>query len=172
MAYNSTANIANALGISYAGRTIADPKSISAHASDKIYGQFNLTEDQNQLLWLTRRSYMADLIDATSASDVQAVSGSMHINAGYAGGRSNFILPAAAAGLVCEFCNCQANGMRITAATGDTITNGDQTSIAAGYIQCIGTGSAANKGGIKLLAVDSTKWIAVSAAYDWEVETA
>ncbi len=73
-----------------------------------------------------------------------------------------FVLPAAAAGLNYEFIVTDADGLRVTAASGDTIRVTISVSAAAGNIASTQIGAT-----LKLRAVDTTQWIATSINGDW-----
>jgi hypothetical protein len=75
-------------------------------------------------------------------------------------------LPAAAADLRLEFIVQDDDGIRVTAAAGDTIRLGDKVTIAAGYIESTEIGAA-----VSLVAVNATEWIATSIVGNWTVET-
>ena len=80
--------------------------------------------------------------------------------------RNYHTLSSAVAGLAFEFVVQDSDGMRIVAAAGDTIRVAATASAAAGYIQNATVGSA-----IRLLAVNSTEWIAVSYVGTWTVDS-
>ena len=73
-------------------------------------------------------------------------------------------LPTASAGLQYTFVVQDANGIRITASTGDTIALNDSVSSAAGYIESTDISAS-----VTLLAINATEWIAVSVRGDWSV---
>ncbi len=77
-------------------------------------------------------------------------------------------LPAAAAGLKFRFYVQDSDGLRVTAASGDTIRVYPEVSIAGGYVESTLIGAA-----ITLLAINATEWVAVavSGAGIWGVET-
>ncbi|MCY2930405.1 MAG: hypothetical protein NTV86_13075 [Planctomycetota bacterium] len=83
-----------------------------------------------------------------------------------ASARAYNTLPSAAAGLAFDFIVSDADGMRITAVTGDTIRVGEGVSSSGGYIQNATIGSA-----IRLVAVNATEWIAVSTVGTWTVDS-
>ena len=65
-------------------------------------------------------------------------------------------LPAAAAGLHFFFDVVDDDGLRINAASGDTIRLGDTTCASAGYFESVRIGSS-----VHLVAVDADNWVAV-----------
>ncbi len=73
-------------------------------------------------------------------------------------------LPTASAGLEYTFIVQDADGMRVTAATGDTIRISTNVSASAGYVESYGIGAC-----VKLLAINSTEWIATSVVGVWSV---
>jgi len=77
-------------------------------------------------------------------------------------------LPSAAAGLIYAFVCNDDDGIRVTAAAGDTIRLGDSETAAAGYIACVNTGST-----VHLLAIDSDTWFAIGSGDNfthWSVD--
>lgn len=75
-------------------------------------------------------------------------------------------LPAAAAGIVFTFVLQDADGIRITAGSGDTIRVLSLVSPAAGYAESTTIGSA-----ITLVAINATEWVAISAVGTWTVSS-
>lgn len=75
-------------------------------------------------------------------------------------------LPSAVAGLAFEVVVQASDGVRVTAATGDTIRVAGSVSSTAGYIQNATVGSA-----IRLVAINATEWIAVSYVGTWTVDS-
>jgi len=82
-----------------------------------------------------------------------------------AGALNYHTLPTAVAGLTFTFVVDDANGIRITAASGDTIRIGATVSKAAGYIDSTTVGDT-----VVLIAVNATEWYAVPATGTWTVE--
>lgn len=75
-------------------------------------------------------------------------------------------LPSAAAGLCFTFIVQDTDGIRITAASGDTIRPGAvAASATAGFIRCATAG-----GSITLQAVNATEWMATSVIGTWTVD--
>ena len=68
-------------------------------------------------------------------------------------------LPTAAAGLFFSFIVEDAAGMRIVAATGDTIRVGASVSAAAGYLESTAAGDH-----VTLVAINAVEWVAISAS--------
>ena len=83
-----------------------------------------------------------------------------------AGALNYHTLPTAAAGLTFTFIVQDANGIRITANTGDTIRVAGTVSIAAGYTDSTTVGST-----ITLVAINITEWIVTSLTGAWDIET-
>ena len=81
-----------------------------------------------------------------------------------AGAENYNTLPSAVAGLKYTFICENANGIRATAAAGDTVRVGSNVSAAAGYARATTVGNA-----VTLVAVDSTQWIATSVVGVWTV---
>jgi hypothetical protein len=75
-----------------------------------------------------------------------------------------FVLPTAVAGLDFSFMVQDADGIRVTAAAGDTIQVGSALSAVAGKIESTATGSS-----VRLIALNATEWMAVSAVGTWTV---
>ena len=71
-------------------------------------------------------------------------------------------LPSATAGLVFQFVCQDADGIRITANTDDTIRVIDKVTAAAGYIESTTIGSV-----VTLVAINATEWIATSIHGVW-----
>lgn len=71
-------------------------------------------------------------------------------------------LPTAAAGYRFRFCCQDADGIRITAAGGDTIRVIDKVTAAAGYIESTTIGSV-----VLLEAINATEWFAMSIHGVW-----
>jgi hypothetical protein len=78
--------------------------------------------------------------------------------------RSDFVLPTAATGQKYTFYVPDADGIRVTAASGDTIRLGSAVSAAAGYAESTTIGSS-----ITLEAINATEWVAVSLIGTWSV---
>ena len=76
-------------------------------------------------------------------------------------------LPAAVAGLQFTFVVQDTNGMRITAAAGDTIRPiaGTAASATGGFIRCATAGAY-----IRLIAINATEWVAVGSAGVWTID--
>lgn len=74
-------------------------------------------------------------------------------------------LPSAIAGLTYTFLVQDADGIRVTAASGDTIRLSEVVSASAGYVQSTTIGSA-----ITLVAVNATEWIATEICGTWSVD--
>ena len=73
-------------------------------------------------------------------------------------------LPTAAAGLVFEFFVQDADGIRVTANTGDTIRLAGSVSATAGRIDSTTVGSV-----VRLVAVNATEWVGTSIVGSWSV---
>lgn len=71
-------------------------------------------------------------------------------------------LPTAVAGLQFTFVCQDADGIRVTANTGDTIRIADKVTAAAGYVSATEIGSS-----ITLVAINATEWVATSASGTW-----
>jgi len=76
-------------------------------------------------------------------------------------------LPTAAAGLTFTFLVRDADGLRITAAAGDTIELEAVVTKAAGYVESTTIGDR-----VTLVAVNDTEWVDVALRGVWTVETA
>lgn len=92
-----------------------------------------------------------------------SASGSIYSNEG-AAAISPFVLPAAAAGLRFGFIVQDADGIRVTAAAGDTIQISTALSAAAGKAESTTIGST-----VYLIAINATEWIATSVVGVWTV---
>jgi len=66
-------------------------------------------------------------------------------------------LPTAVAGLTFTFIVQDADGLRVTANTGDTIRIGTEVSAAAGYAESTTIGTS-----LTLVAINATEWVATS----------
>lgn len=75
-------------------------------------------------------------------------------------------LPSAAAGLQFDFVVQDSDGMRIVAATGDTIRDVATVSSAAGYIQSTTVGST-----LRLVAINATEWIVTAKQGTWTIDS-
>lgn len=71
-------------------------------------------------------------------------------------------LPSAFAGYIFTFVVLDTDGMRITAAAGDTIRIAGTVSAAAGYIEAATIGNT-----VTLVALDATQWVATSVIGTW-----
>lgn len=71
-------------------------------------------------------------------------------------------LPTATAGYLLTFCDQDADGIRITANTADTIRVIDKVTAAAGYIQSTTIGSC-----VTLTAINAVEWFATSITGTW-----
>lgn len=78
--------------------------------------------------------------------------------------RADSTLPAAAAGLAYGFVVQDADGIQVTAASGDTIRLSTAVSAAAGNIQSTTIGST-----VWLVAINATEWVALSFQGTWTV---
>jgi len=76
-------------------------------------------------------------------------------------------LPGAATGLHFTFIIQDADGMRITAASGDTIRPiaGTAASATGGFIRCATQGAF-----ITLVAINATEWVAIGSAGVWTID--
>lgn len=71
-------------------------------------------------------------------------------------------LPTAAAGLLYIFVVQDSDGIRITAAAGDTIRVGSDVSAAGGHIESTTVGAS-----VTLLAINATEWVAIADKGAW-----
>jgi hypothetical protein len=71
-------------------------------------------------------------------------------------------LPTAAANLIYSFVVQDADGLRVTAASGDTIRIAGTATAAAGYVENATIGST-----LTLVAINATEWIATSVNGTW-----
>lgn len=78
--------------------------------------------------------------------------------------RQDFTLPTAVAGLEYGFYCQDADGIRVIAASGDTIRIEASVSAAAGRIDSTTIGSA-----VVLVAINATEWVAISKLGTWTV---
>jgi len=76
--------------------------------------------------------------------------------------RQDYTLPSAATGYNYSFVVNDADGIRITAAAGDTIRMGPKVTAAAGYIESTTIGST-----VTLVAINATEWIATTWNGTW-----
>lgn len=103
------------------------------------------------------------VVDADGRTITAAESGSIYSNEG-AAAITPFILPAAAASLNYAFIVQDADGIRVTAAAGDTIRVAGDVSISGGKIENTAIGST-----VKLTAINTTEWVAAVGAGTWTV---
>jgi hypothetical protein len=101
--------------------------------------------------------------NATGVSLTSADVGIVLTNEG-ATGEVNYTLPTAAANATYTFYCQDADGIKATAAAGDTIRIGASVSGTAGNVASTTIGSC-----IKLVAINATEWVAVSAVGTWVV---
>ncbi len=103
----------------------------------------------------------------TAAPNVLLAAESQLVLVGAHAGEMQFnTLPAATAGQVFTFICNDANGMRVLAASGDTIRLNGQVTISAGYVETTVVGSV-----VKLICLDTTEWMAITIIGTWVVET-
>jgi hypothetical protein len=81
------------------------------------------------------------------------------------GSRSDFTLPSAAAGLHYTFVVQDGDGLRVIAASGDTITFAEDVSAAAGNITSTTPGSV-----IKIEAINATEWVVTFLSGTWVLQ--
>lgn len=108
----------------------------------------------------------ADITVTPKTADYTATtaeSGDTFTNEG-ASAKPIFTLPAAAAGLEYKFAVQDLDGLRILAASGDTIRFGENVSAAAGYIESTTIGSV-----VTLQAINSTEWFVMNFVGLWEI---
>src|SRR4051794_33522254 len=103
------------------------------------------------------------VVDADGRTITVAESGSVYSNEG-ASAIAPFILPPAAASLNYSFIVQDADGIRVTAASGDTIRIAGTASGLAGKIENTTIGST-----VKLTAINATEWIGSVGAGTWTV---
>lgn len=84
-----------------------------------------------------------------------------------ASSKPSYTLPSADAGMVISFIVQDADGLRVIAATGDTIRTSGQVSKSAGYIESTAIGSV-----LTLRCINATEWIAVEISGLWLLERA
>jgi hypothetical protein len=78
-----------------------------------------------------------------------------------------FTLPTAAAGLTYTFYAIDSDGIKITAASGDTIRVSTEVTIAAGSIESTAVGDS-----LTIVALDDTQWVVINGFIGtWTVET-
>jgi hypothetical protein len=77
-----------------------------------------------------------------------------------------FTLPTAVAGATAKFIVQDADGIRVTAAAGDTIRLAGNVSAAAGYIASTTIGST-----VTLTAINATEWVADSLVGTWSIDS-
>jgi hypothetical protein len=125
-----------------------------------------ITESDEELIILRMPNGMVPLLRSVEANT--AGSGSPNIltdqesskvltNEG-ATAKNYHTLPTATAGLTYSFYCQDIDGIRITAASGDTIRLYDQVSAAAGYCESTDIGSS-----LVLVAINTTEWVAIPA---------
>ena len=114
------------------------------------------------LLALTA-SLGALVVDADGRTIAAAETRTIYSNEG-ATAIAPFVLPTAAAGLDFSFMVQDADGIRVTAAAGDSIQVGTALSGVAGKIESTTIGSS-----VRLIALNATEWMAVSMVGSWTV---
>jgi len=102
----------------------------------------------------TAGSGAPNLITAAQSGTVFTNEGSTAVN--------YHTLPTAAIGLQYTFIVQDADGLRVTANTGDTIRLGTAVTATAGYIQSTQIGAA-----VILVAINATEWMATSITGTW-----
>lgn len=80
--------------------------------------------------------------------------------------KSYQILPSASSGLTFTFMIQDADGMRVTASSGDTIRLEAYESTTAGYIESTQIGSS-----VELVAINATEWMAINLLGSWDIAT-
>lgn len=106
--------------------------------------------------------HIVDVVaDADGRTISAAESGTTFTNEG-ATGRDDFTLPDAVAGLTYRFVVQDSDGIRVIAATGDTIRVGALVSGAAGRIDNATIGSV-----VELVAINATEWYATATVGTW-----
>jgi hypothetical protein len=111
-------------------------------------------------------STIHDPVTASASGPValtSADSGKLYTNEG-AAAEVEFTLPTAAADLGYKFVVHDANGIKVTAAAGDTIRVAGSATPAAGNITASTVGNT-----VKLIAINATEWIAVWYVGTWNV---
>ena len=121
----------------------------------------NTTSANNALASILKSERV--VVDADGGAVSTAQSNTYFSNEG-AGSEANFTLPTAAANLTYTFITQDNSGLKVTANTGDTIAIGASVSAAAGNIASTTIGST-----VKLVAINATEWVAVSATGTWIV---
>ncbi|MFA7278776.1 MAG: hypothetical protein WC100_01665 [Sterolibacterium sp.] len=92
-----------------------------------------------------------------------AASRTLYTNEG-ASGLSSFTLPTAVAGYSYTFYVQDADGVRVTAAAGDTIRIAASVSATAGRIDSVTVGSS-----VTIVSINATEWVATSSLGIWVV---
>jgi hypothetical protein len=103
------------------------------------------------------------VVDADGRTIAANESGSIYSNEG-AVAIAPFVLPGAALNLEFGFYVQDADGIRVTAAAGDTLRIGASVSAAAGKVESTTIGSV-----VKFKAVNATEWVALISSGTWVV---
>lgn len=118
---------------------------------------------------ISRYAARTDHVHAASTIAVKAASATLAVseigrtvsNEG-ATAKAVYTLPTAAAGYRYRFAVQDADGVRVTAASGDTIRNGSAVSAAAGYIENTTVGSF-----VEIESLNATEWFVTCAIGTW-----
>ena len=103
-------------------------------------------------------------IDTTSLTvALTSPNGTTYTNEG-ATAEANFVLPTAVASYIFTFICQDADGIKVTAASGDTIRLGANVSAAAGNVASTTIGSS-----VTLVSINATEWMATSIVGTWVV---
>lgn len=135
-----------------------DPATIvSADATnDEIKTAF--TTAKSEISALQGATVVAQTTDVTLAA---ADNGKTFTNEG-ASAKVLFTLPTAAAGYRFKFAVLDTDGLRVTAAAGDTIRNAAAVSAAAGYVENTAIGSY-----VEIESLNATDWLVTQAIGTW-----
>lgn len=110
-------------------------------------------------------SYIAPDVTAVTATATETNTNDVVTNEGSTS-KPVRTLPTAVAGLEITYVVQDTDGIRIIAATGDTIRLGDKVTVSAGYIETTTVGNV-----VKLKAINATEWLAIFGVGTWTVET-
>jgi len=152
----------------YFGTSLISPILDSGAATNLLlkYNGTTMLDVSNQVLIgngsVTMRGVGRDVFDTATAPTVDGPTmGRVYSNTG-ATARNDYTLPTAVGGRHYQWVILDADGIRITANTADTIRVIDKVTAAAGYIESTTIGSV-----VTLVAINATEWVATSIHGVW-----
>jgi len=164
----TNATISNSIGLHIGAQALTNvTQGYGAYISAPTGATSNIAAQFNGAVFVIGELLYSLLVDASTAGsgspNVLAAAGSGIVTTNEGTTVRNYnTLPAAAAGLHFTFIVQDADGMRITAGTGDTIRVAASVSTSGGYAENSTVGSV-----LTLVAVNATEWIATTTVGTW-----